>query len=472
MSQSANPAPVLLVNQMRAIDNRFGPICYRPIDSMTSYERALRKHPERQLAKLAASITEFGFVIPVLIEEAGVIIAGEARVLAARRLGMSEVPVIVAEQWSKAQVRAYRLADNRLAELASWDEEALAIELAAIIELDEVEIELLGWDTGEIDLILEGVASADSAPDPADEQLEPPVVPVSQAGNLWLLGKHRLLCDSSLDPASWSILMDGEVAAMCFADAPYNVPVTGHVCGLGKVKHAEFAMASGEMSRSQFTQFLSEFLGAMLPHLKDGAVLDLCMDWRHLGELTAATDANSLSQLNLCVWNKTNGGMGSLYRSKHELVVIAKKGKAPHTNNVELGRHGRYRTNVWDYAGVNTFSKSRMTDLSDHPTVKPIALVADAIRDVSHPGEIVLDGFMGSGTTILAAERTMRRGYGIEIDPAYVDVAIRRWQQMAGEEAVLASTGQTFAEVMDERNESLPEGPAELAGDPQVTDSV
>lgn len=209
--------------------------------------------------------------------------------------------------------------------------------------------------------------------------------------------------------------MDGEIAAMCFADAPYIVSVSGHVCGLGKVKHAEFAMASGEMNRSQFIEFLSEFLGAMLPHLKDGAVLDLCMDWRHLGELTTAIEANGLTQLNLCVWNKTNGGMGSLYRSKHELVLIAKKGKAVHTNNVELGRHGRYRTNVWDYAGVNTFSKSRMTDLADHPTVKPLALVADSIRDVSHVNEIVLDGFIGSGTTILAAERTRRRGYATRL---------------------------------------------------------
>ncbi len=475
MTERTNAAPAPLSNQMRAIDNRFGPITYRPIESLTSYEQALRKHPERQLVKLSASITEFGFAIPVLIDEAGVIIAGEARVMAARRLGMSEVPVIVAEQWSKTQVRAYRLADNRLAELASWDREVLAIELATIIELDEVEIEVLGWDTAEIDLILEGDAAEEAAADPADDKIEPPAVPVSQAGDLWQLGKHRLLCGSSLDPASWSILMDGEVAAMCFADAPYNVPVSGHVCGLGKVKHAEFAMASGEMSRSQFIEFLSEFLGAMLPHLKDGAVLDLCMDWRHLGELTTAIEANGLTQLNLCVWNKTNGGMGSLYRSKHELVVIAKKGKAPHTNNVELGRHGRYRTNVWDYAGVNTFSKSRMTDLADHPTVKPLALVADAIRDVSHPGEIVLDGFMGSGTTILAAERTKRRGYGIEIDPAYVDVAIRRWQQMTGEEARLASTGQTFAEVMLERSDSLPADPAdpaEPAGDPQVPASA
>jgi DNA modification methylase len=245
--------------------------------------------------------------------------------------------------------------------------------------------------------------------------------------------------------------MGGAQAAMAFTDPPYNVPVTGHVCGLGKTSHAEFAMASGEMSKAEFTAFLTSFIAEMAAHVWNGGLIYLCMDWRHVGELIAAIDANGLSLINMCVWNKTNGGMGSLYRSKHELVLIAKKGSAPHTNNVELGKHGRYRTNVWDYAGVNTFSKTRMADLSSHPTVKPVALVADAIRDVSRPHEIVLDAFMGSGTTILAAERTKRRCFGIEIAPGYVDVAIRRWEAMTGSEAALEATGQTFAEVARER---------------------
>jgi DNA modification methylase len=246
--------------------------------------------------------------------------------------------------------------------------------------------------------------------------------------------------------------MDGDIGAMVFTDAPYNVPVSGHVCGLGKVQHAEFAMASGELSKAEFTAFLGEAIKQLTANVRDGAVLDLCMDWRHLPELLSALEANDLSLLNLCVWNKNNGGMGSLYRSKHELVLIAKKGNTPHTNNVELGRHGRYRTNVWDYAGVNSFGKGRMTDLADHPTVKPVALVADAIRDVTRPGEIVLDAFMGSGTTILAAERTKRLAFGIEIEPAYIDVAIRRWAAMTGEQAVLAETGETFAEVVARRD--------------------
>lgn len=438
-------------NRADAFEHRFGPIEYRPIDSLNSYSNNPRKHPEHQLVKLAGSITEFGFVMPALIDEDDVIIAGEARIAAAKRVGMAEVPVIIAHQWSKAQVRAYRLADNKLAELATWDADALAIELAAIIEMDETPIEILGFETAEVDLLLDSNSKAETSEDEADEQIDLPADPVTRPGDLWLLGKHRLLCASSLETASWDELLAGEIAAMTFTDPPYNVPVSGHVCGLGKASHAEFAMASGEMSSPEFIAFLSAFLHVMLPHLKDGAVLDVCMDWRHLAEILAALDANLLTLLNLCVWNKTNGGMGSLYRSKHELVLVAKKGKASHTNNIELGKHGRYRTNIWDYAGVNTFSRNRTEDLAVHPTVKPVALVADAIRDVSLPGEIVLDAFMGSGTTILAAERTKRRAYGVEIDPGYIDVAIRRWEKLTGQQAVLASTGQSFAEVAAER---------------------
>ncbi len=451
MPRPASKGRPPLLNRTDAFERRFGPIEYRPIESLAAYSNNPRKHPERQLIKLTSSIAEFGFVMPVLIDDDGVIIAGEARVAAAKRLGIAELPVIIAHRWSKAQVRAYRLADNKLAELATWDADALAIELTAIIEMDETSIEILGWETAEVDLLIDSGTKVETSQDEADEQVEVPANPVTRPGDLWLLGRHRLLCSSSLEVASWTSLLGGEMATMAFTDPPYNVPVSGHVCGLGKVSHAEFAMASGEMSQREFTAFLSSFLAAMLPHLKDGAVLDLCMDWRHIAELVDAINANELTLLNLCVWNKTNGGMGSLYRSKHELVFIAKKGRAPHTNNVELGKHGRYRTNVWDYAGVNTFGRSRMADLADHPTVKPVALVADAIRDVSMPGEIVLDAFMGSGTTILAAERTKRRAFGIEIDPRYVDVAIRRWEALTGEKAVLATTGQNLVEVAEER---------------------
>jgi len=445
---------------------QLGPIEYRAVAELKPYARNARRHPEKQLVKLAASITEFGFMVPALITSNGEVIAGEARLEAAKRAGLDTIPVICIDHLKPAQIKGYRLADNRLAELAEWDIDILASEIEELVAVDEMAIEVIGWEMGEIDILLDGSGS-DAASDPADEEVEFPERPASRSGDLWLLGKHRLLCSSSLEKSSWERLMDGAVAAMAFTDPPYNVAVNGHICGLGKVKHSEFAMASGEMSEGEFTAFLTDFLAAAAEQVRDGAVLAVCMDWRHLFELQTAARAVGLTLLNMCVWNKSNGGMGSLYRSKHELVLILKKGKAPHTNNVELGKHGRYRTNVWDYAGVNSFGRTRMTDLADHPTVKPVALVADAIRDVTNAGDIVVDAFVGSGTTLLAAERTRRRAYGIELEPRYIDVAIRRWQAMTGLEAVLDATGETYdvtaearfaqAATLAESDESLPE---------------
>ena len=439
-------AEVQRANQLDALQRKLGAIGYVPADSLTPYEGNPRKHPEKQIIKLMASVREFGVAMPILIDANNVVIAGHAVLEAAKRLGIKHVPVLVADQWSSAQVRAYRLSANRLAELSQWDDALLKIELAAIIEFDETPIEILGWETGEIDLILSADDPA-SVEDPADVVPELTGEAVTKPGDLWYLGKHRLLCASSLEPANWARLMEGTVAAMAFTDAPYNVPISGHVSGLGKKKHAEFQMGSGEMSRSEFTEFLIRAIKEMVANLVDGAIFVFFMDWRHMSETLEALAANELTLINLCVWNKNNGGMGSLYRSKHELAFIAKKGKAPHTNNVELGRHGRYRTNVWDYAGVNSFGRNRDADLADHPTVKPVALVADAIRDVTNPGDLVIDGFMGSGTTILAAERTKRIAAGIDIEPGYIDVAIRRWETMTGLEATLADTGETFDEV-------------------------
>lgn len=454
MKTQTSPATEL-PNALEAIQRRLGSIEYRDPNSLKLYPGNPRKHPEKQIVKLKSSILEFGFVMPVLVDEDGLIIAGEARVQVARQLKLPSIPVIVASHFSPAQVRAYRLADNKLAELSEFDLEALAIELSAIIEMDETPIEVLGWETAEIDVILESANQEEAAADPADEIPALPVHPVARAGDLWLLGKHRLICGSTLEPQNWTTLMAGETAAMIFSDMPYNVRMNGHAGGLGKVKHAEFAMASGEMSRPEFTAFLTDAIGQMADPLKDGGVLTLAMDFRHSVEILAAIEANGLTLMNMCVWDKKSGGMGSLYRSQHELFWIAKKGKAPHTNCVQLGKYGRYRTNVWAYPGVNSFGKTRAQDLADHPTVKPTALVADAIRDVTHPGEIVIDGFMGSGTTILAAERAKRVGYGVEIEPRYVDVAIRRWQKMTGEEAVLAGEDLTFTEMAQRRSESL-----------------
>lgn len=311
-------------------------------------------------------------------------------------------------------------------------------------------IETIGWDHAEIDLLLD--PENEDRGDPVDEDVPgPEEVAVSRLGDLWLLGPHRLLCGSAIESEAFAVLMDGKKARMVFVDAPYNVKISGHVSGLGKTKHREFAMASGEMADDQFEGFLATNAKLLADNCEDGAILDMCMDWRGLLNLQLAIRRADLDLINLAVWVKSNGGMGSLLRSQHELVLITKKGKAPHINNVELGKHGRYRTNVWRYPGVNSFGKNRMEQLGAHPTPKPVAMVADAIRDVSHRGQIVLDSFMGSGTTLLAAERTSRIAYGMDLDPGYIDLTIRRWEKMTGQTARLAKTGQSLAELEAER---------------------
>lgn len=441
-------------------------ITYRPVDALKPYGNNPRKHSQRQIAKLAGSIRAYGFLVPILIDPQQTIFAGEARWHAAKELGLSEIPTIDVSHLSGAQIKAYRLVDNRLGELSEWDRGNLAVEIQEIIDLGEIEVDTLGWDIGEIDLLLSEAGSAASVDaDPADDAVDEGLA-VTRAGDLWTMDRHRLRCGSSRDAIVWNSVMDGGSAAMMFTDPPYNVKINGHVSGTGK--HREFAEASGEMSSAGFIVFLTEAIGAAVEHVKDGGIVDLCMDHKHLPELFEAASRCRLAHQNLCVWNKGTGGMGSLYRSQHELVLIAKKGKAPHTNNVQLGKFGRNRTNVWDYPGANGFGRNRASDLADHPTVKPTALVADAILDVTKPGDIVLDGFLGSGTTLLAAERTKRICFGVEIDPGYVDVAIRRWERMTGRQAILLATGETFAEVRDRRCDEQAETPP----DPAVASAV
>ena len=277
---------------------------------------------------------------------------------------------------------------------------------------------------------------------------------VSRSGDVWVLGPHRLLCGNALDSASYETLMAGELAEMVFTDPPYNVRIDGNVCGLGRLHHREFAMASGEMTDDEFTKFLRTAFERLAANSAAGAIHFICMDWRHMAEMLAAGHAVYSEFKNLVVWNKTNGGMGTFYRSKHELVFVWKVGTAAHVNNFELGQHGRHRTNVWDYAGVNTMRAGRFEELAMHPTVKPVALVADAIKDCSRRNGIALDPFIGSGTTLMAAERTGRRARGIELDPTYVDVAVRRWQTYTGKFVRLSATGESFDEV-EEQPQSL-----------------
>jgi DNA modification methylase len=421
-----------------------------------------RTHSKKQLRQIADSIRQFGFTNPVLLDDAGGTIAGHGRIEAAKLLGMTEVPTIRLKDMTEAEIRAYVIADNRLAENAGWDRELLALELQYLCELDlDFEVTITGFAMPEIDVLfgeLQAAASDHNEHDPANEvpEVDDSGPAVTRPGDLWLVGRHRLICGDATDPAIYAGLLRDERAQMVFTDPPYNVPIDGHVCGLGSVKHREFAMATGEMSKAEFTCFLKTIFGNLAAHTADGAIHYICMDWRHIGEVLAGAEGAFAELKNLCVWAKTNGGMGALYRSQHELVFVFKSGKGPHINNVELGKHGRYRTNVWTYAGVNSFGRSRDEDLAMHPTVKPAALVADAILDCSRRKGIVLDVFAGSGTTLVAAERTGRRGYGIELDPHYCDVIVQRMAKVAGLEAVHAETGKSFAEVEADRAADTP----------------
>ncbi len=402
-----------------------------------------RTHSKKQVRQIAGSISAFGFVVPIVADETRTILLGHGRCEAARTEGLDQVPVIFLEGLSDARKRALVVADNKITENAGWDRERLAIELPELAELlidDDLDISITGFEPVEIDQIITDFE--DDRSDPADtiESAWQAAQGVSKPGDLWQLGKHRLLCGDARNKEHVDRLMAGERADACFTDPPYNVRVKD-IVGRGRVKHGEFAMASGEMSRSEFIAFLEETLGAAAGVSRDGAVHYVCMDWRHIGELVDAGHEVYGDMLNLVVWAKSNAGQGSFYRSQHELIGVFRVGEAQHLNNVELGRHGRSRSNVWHYAGVNTFKSGRMDELGAHPTVKPVAMVADALKDCTRRDDVVLDTFSGAGTTILAAERVGRRAYALELEPQYVDVAIRRWQAFTRRDAVHAETG-------------------------------
>jgi DNA modification methylase len=339
------------------------------------------------------------------------------------------------------------LADNKLAENSSWDRDLLAVEFEALqIALPEFGLDLgiTGFDPAEIDSVFSDYAENS---DPSDDVPEIEETSVAKPGDLFVLGRHRIIVGDARDRDVYLRLMKSEIAEMAFLDPPYNVRIQGHVGGRGRTQHREFTHASGEMTSSQFTEFLRESLGATARFIKDGGIAYVCMDWRHSPELHLA-GASIFDELkNICVWNKTNPGQGSFYRSQHEFIFVFKRGKQSHINTFELGQHGRSRSNVWTYAGVNSFRSGRMDDLKMHPTVKPVALIADAMKDCSKRGSIVLDSFAGSGSSIQAGERVGRRAFCIEIDPKYVDVAIRRWQRVTRKDAFLESNGKSFDEL-------------------------
>jgi len=441
----------------------------QPLDCLKPHLRKTRVHNERLIGALMGSFNQFGYLIPIVIDEKGVVLAGDARVEAARRLGITHLPCVKVSHLSEDDKRAFKIADNRLAELADWDFPELKAELDFLVTID-FNLDAISFTTPEIDLIGQQAEAVKPAkPDEADRLPETlPGPAVTEPGDIWQLGKHRFICGSALDPAILEALMNGRKARMVLSDPPYNIAVHGFVSGLGKVKHREFAMASGEMSNDEFLDFLTRVSALASGYLIDGGLLYGFMDWRGAGTYMSALDACGLRQINLCVWNKGTGGMGSLYRSQHELCLVYKKGSAPYLNNVQLGSNGRYRTNVWDHPGMASFGRGRDEALAMHPTVKPVNLLVEAIKDVTEVNDIVMDSFLGSGSTLIAAHKCGRVCHGVEIDPLYADTIVRRFEAFAGIEVVHAVTGKTFTEMRRIRQAQAQAVPADDADPPPV----
>jgi DNA modification methylase len=424
---------------------------YRELADLKPYSRNTRKHSKTHIRQLAQSIKAFGWTRPILIGSDGKIIAGHGAFEAAKLLGMTHVPTIRLENLSEEQIRAYAIADNKLAENSEWDKQILAIELQDLLTLDcaDFDITATGFAIPEVDLIIQEALNLPDADDQLPSQESGPAV--TQPGDLWQLGKHRILCGNSLQENAFKDLMGGRKAAVVFIDPPFNLRVSD-VSGNGAIQHREFPMASGEMSAEQFTSFLATILQLLASYSAPGSVHFVCMDWRHVGELLAAGKKAYDALLNICCWVKNVGGMGSFYRSRWESVFVFRNGGRRHRNNIQLGKFGRNRTNVWEYPSINTASKSGDEGnlLALHPTCKPVALVADALLDCSARGDVVLDAFLGSGTTLIAAERTGRICRGLELDPIYVDTAIRRWQRHTGDFAILVANGKRFDDIAAE----------------------
>lgn len=413
-----------------------------PVASLKPAARNARRHSKAQVQQIAASFDAFGVVNPIIVDELNTILAGHGRLEAAKASGILTLPVVRVTGLTDGQKRAYRIADNRIAEKAEWDFAILAEELKALSDPDfAIDITVTGFETGEIDFM---IGEHMNAPGQDEADLQPAIDPdrpiVSKPGDIWKLGGHRLMCGDVRKLEDLERLLEGNAADMVVTDPPYNCKIDRFACGLGAVTHAEFAMASGEMSPTEYRAFLAQTTSNFVEATRDGSLHFIFIDWRQLYELLGAGQASYAELKTICVWNKTNGGMGSLYRSKHEFVAVFKNGDAPHINNIALGKHGRSRTTVWDYAGVNSFGKER-DNLVMHPTVKPVQMIEDAILDCSNRGDAVLDGFCGSGTTLIAADRAGRRGFGVEIEPKYVDTALRRFRAITGEEPVRLEDG-------------------------------
>ena len=431
----------------------------RQIADLRPSSRNARTHSRMQLAQIRRSIEKFGFINPVLIRDDGEIVCGHGRVKAASELGIQLVPTISLTHLSDAELRAYLIADNQLALKAGWDQAMLAIEFQGLLDLD-FDVELTGFDQAQIDFIIEdGLAADPSVTDEPEDRIPSTTgVPVCLPGEIWCLERHRLMCGDARQADQIATLMNGDRARIAFLDPPYNVVVNGHISGNRRVEHREFPCASGEMSKVEFTRFLTDSFQSLAGHLIDGAIAYVCSDWRHCREMLDAGEAAFTEQKNLIVWNKGSGGQSTFYRSQHELIFVFKNGTAAHTNNFGLGETGRYRTNLWTMPGMSSFGSDRDKLLAIHPTCKPVALVADALKDCSKKGEIVVDTFAGSGTTLIAAEKTGRSARVMELDPLYCDTIIRRWQELTGKIAITLDGHQSFADREIDVEEDLQHG--------------
>ncbi|MCW3848073.1 DNA methyltransferase [Sphingomonas sp. LB-2] len=424
----------------------------RAVAALRARARNPRTHGKKQIRKIADSIEKFGFVTPILIDPTLTVIAGHGRLMAAKILGLSQIPTLMLEHLSPEEIRAYVIADNQLASLAGWDRELLSLEIAELSEIAiDLDLTVTGFEVHDLDLLRDVAGSKTRQPDCPVPAVERSGTPISQLGDIWDIGEHRLLCGNALDPGSYDRLLGKELADLVVTDPPYNVAISGHVCGSGVIQHPEFVMASGEMTPEQFERFLSLTCVNLARFSRSGSLHFIFMDWRSIGALLAAGEEAFDELINIIVWVKSNGGMGTLYRSRHEMVALFKHGKRAHKNNVALGANGRYRTNVWEYPGANSTGGRSKSDLAMHPTVKNLDMITEAIRDVSDPNDVVLDAFGGSGTTLVAAERCGRKARLIELDPHYCDVIIRR-AESEGLEATLACDGQTFSQVRASRS--------------------
>jgi len=407
--------------------------------------RNVRSLDTAHVREIAATISGLGFCVPVLIDDRNKVVDGVIRLEAAKLMGLPQVPCIVVTHLTATERRLLRIALNRHQEKGQWDFDSIKIEFEELL-LEDVSIEISGFSLPEIDQICLGdeVAATETGPlEPA-----PDAVSIARIGDHFILGNHELVCGDATDPQVLASLMDNEQARLLLTDEPYNVRISGHVTGGA---HREFVMASGEMSDDEFRAFNDAWIRAALPHLHDGALFGTFIDWRGNPTVHAAASGLGLAPINLVVWVKTNAGMGSLYRSQHELLPLFKKGDAPHVNNVELGKHGRWRSNVWTYPGASSMGSDARKGLKEHPTVKPVALLEDALLDLTHRGDVVLDPFLGSGSTLIAAEKTGRRCRGLELDPLYVDVILRRYQAFTGRPGILCDTGEAFPKLAERR---------------------